>query len=135
MPIDKIKHNGTEYKITEEDSGWIVPELSSAFVTNSNSWATITKFRKVGNVVEITGTISPATELSETTTERRVFTLPEGYRPEQMHWFHCQGAVMNTCCVIVRTDGQVTLSRYGVTDKGAMPTSGIAFIQCTFLVD
>lgn len=134
MSVNKINYKGVDYEIIE-DSGWINVELTSSFVQNSNSWATKPVYRKVGNMVEIQGTISPASNISDTTSETTIFTLPEGFRPHQTLWVHQQADNMNVWTMIVRPNGIVSLSRYGITSKGAMSTSGIAFMQVTFLTD
>lgn len=132
--IDRIKHNGTEYKITEEDSGWITPELTEKFTVGALASDVVIRYRKVGNVVEINGVTSPTQDLN-TNNEHTIFTLPEGFRPDQIRYFHCQGAVMNVCLIIVRPNGTVTLSRYGINNKDTMTPSGIAFVQATFLAN
>lgn len=133
MSVNKINYKGVDYAIIE-DSEWIDLDLSPyKFTKSTSTWAVTPKYRKIGNVVEITGTISPKEALSETTTEYIVAYLPEGFRPDCTHWFHCQGAGMNVCTINVRDDGKISLSRYGIDTKGAMPTSGIGFLQCTYL--
>jgi hypothetical protein len=133
MAVNKINYKGTEFEIVE-DSGWITAELTDKFTVGALASDVVLQYRKVGNVVEINGVTSPTADI-DTNNEHTIFTLPEDYRPSRIRYFHCQGAGMNTCLIIIRPGGSVTLSRYGTTSKSTMTSSGIAFLQATFLVD
>lgn len=133
--IDRIKHNGTEYKIMEEDSGWIYPELNSAFARSYHYTEdkNMPRYRKCGNVVEINGIISPTAEFN-TSGEKEIFYLPEGFRPDRIRWFitHCDGT--HHCQILIRDNGRVSMARYS-SDNMNIGTESQIMLQVTFLID
>lgn len=56
------------------DSGWIYPTLENGW-NNSSAHASPVRYRKIGNVVYIAGSITGGTFRST------IFTLPVGFRP------------------------------------------------------
>ena len=116
------------------DSGWITAELTSSFTAYNNNTAYAPKYRKVLNQVELSGALSPASEL-EASSNTTVFTLPEGYRPTQPVYVVCQGSTKNTWLLTVKVGGTVTVSRYGTTANAVIPTTAWLPFRTTFFVN
>ena len=93
------------------DSGWIYPTLNADFKHYETTH--LTRYRKVGNQVYIQGEITPAKTIPADSTQRTVFTLPEGYRPSDRIFKICQGSGKRHWMLGVQTSGVVTHSRYG----------------------
>lgn len=133
--IDRIKHNGTEYKITEEDSGWIPATLTQYFARSYHYTEdkNMPRYRKCGNVVEINGIVSP-TQSWNTSGEKELFYLPEGFRPDRIRWFivHCDST--KHCQLLIRETGRVSIARYSSEDMNIGTESQI-MLQVTFLID
>ena len=103
------------------DSGWIDMTLASnAQIYGSGS---VAKYRKIGNVVYLTGQVKPKTEVAAGGT-LDITTLPAAYRPATEHMTICQGSSQAVWALRVMTDGTVRAERYrnGAT-TAAMTTS------------
>lgn len=93
-----------------EDSGWITAELDPAFTAYATG--DDPKYRKIGNLVEVVGTVKPTAEITGSSTQQTIFTLPEGYRPSAEIVRVCQGSMTNVWTLRVATTGEVTFERY-----------------------
>lgn len=91
-------NSSKRYKITNssyedlDDSGWKNATLTSNFNAYSNISSNTPQYRKVGNIVEIRGVVSPKSNLTGSTTGVTIFTLPTGYRPSNAIFEICQGS-------------------------------------------
>lgn len=103
------------------DSGWIEATLSSSF-TVYNSGVPV-QYRKIGNVVYIQGVIKPRSAIAGSDSGVTIFTLPEGYRPNQSLQWLCQGSSANKWLLAVHATGNVTFARYGTTSYTQATTS------------
>ena len=101
------------------DSGWQTATLSSAFQVYNNTAGYAPKYRRIGDVVYVTGVVSPTTEI---TNGAVIFTLPSGYRPSAYSAFICQGSSANRWLLNVGTNGEVNIGRYGTTESVAVPS-------------
>lgn len=120
--------------IANGDSGWITATLSSSFIAYNNNAADTPKYRKIGNIVEITGIVSPSSEISDSSVSTTVFTLPSGYLPGRNQHTLCQGSAANKFLLQVGTSGAVTISRYGTTSFASIPTSAWLPFNMTFFI-
>jgi uncharacterized repeat protein (TIGR02543 family) len=128
--------------------GWYDANLSDAdanVFTNYGS-GDAARYRRVGNVVEVRGVITPLSDIvytsSNISTEYRMFLLPPGYRPTSSVYAICQGSGAATWMLHVATSGWVTFGRYRLGDawataKAPVDNTNGAWLpfQCTFLVD
>ena len=128
--------------------GWFNANLAD---TNANIFtnygtADAARYRRVGNVVELRGVITPLSDIAYTSsnisTEYRMFLLPPGYRPTSSVYAICQGSGTATWMLHVATSGWVTFGRYRLGDawataKAPVDNTNGAWLpfQCTFLVD
>lgn len=115
----------TEYmpyqNLDMKDSGWIFPTLNSNF-TNYDTNDNHTKYRKVGNIITITGHIKTTTDLVST-SQQVIFTLPQEFRPLNEIQTLCQGSGMYHWLLTIRQNGDVTISRYGIDSQDTITTS------------
>ena len=105
---------------------WVALELDDAFVAYEENQP---MYKVTGNVVEVKGCFSPETEFISS-TEKTVFArgIPEELCPSSIRSFICQGSGMNRWLLTVETDGSLTISRYGVSECVAVPTTeGLLF--------
>ena len=94
------------------DTGWIEPELSSEFAQYSASDFYKVRYRRVGGVVHLAGTIKPTAAITGDTTQHTIFTLPVGFRPAATVDIICQGSTTCVWLLQVHYTGAVSFSRY-----------------------
>lgn len=92
------------------DSGWIRPELTSDFSDYSS--AQYARYRKIGNIVQVSGAVQPTVSIEGGIDSITMFTLPDGYRPSVNNTFICQGSGSAIWLLAISQDGVVTFSRY-----------------------
>lgn len=126
--VKNIRSDGTSGSPAESwqlvltgDTGWITATLTSSFNPYGGSSGNTPKYRKIGNVVYISGIVTPASTISSTANTTTIFTLPTGYRPPQSLTVVCQGSAMNHWALGVGANGDVTLARYGATSAVDVP--------------
>lgn len=103
----------------EHDSGWKDLPLASGFAAYDTG-SYLPKYRKIGNLVEVTGAVKPNAQIAATMTT--FATLPSGYRPTRRMWHLCQGSGSNKWHLGVSTSGEMSVDRYGTTSSGAIPS-------------
>lgn len=101
------------------DSGWIEATLGSNFNLYSSSEPV--RYRKIGNIVNIVGTVSPKSALTINADNRfTIMTLPDGFRPKQIVSQICQGSTQYIWLLqISATSGDVRLGRYRMTNASS----------------
>ena len=108
------------------DTGWIYLSLTSNFKTYDAGSASIDyrlKYRKIGNLVQITGAVSPvSTAVLAGGATVIVSTLPVGFRPTTEEVELNQGSIRNYfMCSVSPNTGNITVGRYRAGDS--YPTS------------
>ena len=137
LPIGaEIDYTGTSVPDGwEEVDGWEALTLTSAFKNYNNNSAFAPKIKIEGNVVTIKGIVSPVNDITNTSVENTMFTIPEKYRPISMPMHQvCQGSGMNRWIMIVAIGGNVTMSRYGTTEMVTAPANCWLPFTITYLV-
>lgn len=114
---EKIK-NYVNSVTGSSDSGWIKAP-TSGYASKFNFYdndeeANAVKYRKIGNVVEIIGTLHPATTaIMASGAEHDLFTLPEGFRPSHRSVVAImQGSARAIFMARALPDGIVRIGRY-----------------------
>lgn len=135
LTYDTLKLNGTDY-----DSGWKTPSLSSKLTNYNSNSSNALKYRRVGKIVDICGSVSPATTSALANGESvTAFTLPSGYRPSYTRSHVCHGSGLNIFMVQITNAGAVNISRYRSTGASSYPTSVATTswlpINITFTID
>ena len=133
----KTNNNGRSLAETNQlpnDSGWITASLGRNFTSYGGD---LPKYRKIGNIVSIVGSVKPTvSNIGENTNSYEILTLPVGYRPPIMDLVYiCQGSGICTWMMIISTNGVVSFSRYreGGRKVGASTTEWLPF-SATFMV-
>lgn len=108
-----------------EDTGWNYVTLTSAVVPYTSNETYTPKYRKIGNLVQIIGTLSPASNTNDlgSSTGATGFTIPAGYRPVIQVVSVFQGSSTAFFTVAIDTSGVATLSGYRNEDGYATPTT------------
>ena len=117
------------------DSDWVMLELDSAYKAYDEKTENLPKYKATANVVTVTGAVSPRTEY---TSSNDVVVIAKGIpaelRPATHQQFICQGSGMNRWNCSVRTDGTITMSRYGTTAATTVPTTAWIVFCCTYQI-
>lgn len=112
---------------------WTNLTLSSGFVPYGNNAANHPRYKVSGNVVTVTGTVSPATAY-QSSNDPVVFAsgIPAEYCPDYRHAFLCQGSGFNRWMLTIETDGTLSVSRYGSTGHAEVGTSAWLIFTATY---
>lgn len=133
----EVFYNGNKILTTASDTGWITATLTDGFKYYGTSPGNTPKYRKIGNMVEINGAVSPTSDIAGSITKHEIFTLPEGFRPTgYSRNYIMQGSGTNIWCLSVATNGKVSMERYrsGDTYSTANTSAWLPF-NATFFVD
>ena len=117
------------------DSEWIDLVLDDAFAVYDNTESNIPKCKGRAGIVTIQGSVSPKTEFESNNIPVVIASgIPEGMRPTEHLQFICQGSGMNRWNLTVRTDGRITMARYGTTGATTVPTTAWLVFCVTYQV-
>lgn len=119
--------------LVSADSNWHTATLSSAFKPYDNDSKLIPKYRKINNVVQVCGRVSPKSVLPGSVVSTTIFTLPKEFRPSATYQYVCQGSGKNTWLLGISNTGDVTFSRYGCTGFIDCPTNAWLSFSATFM--
>lgn len=92
------------------DSGWSNASIASNFALYGSD--SVLRYRKIGHIVQVEGTVKPATTLSGSATDLTIFTLPAGYRPSAAVVTLCQGSGACHWTLTIKANGAVCFGRY-----------------------
>lgn len=112
------------------DIDWTLLPLSSDF-QNYNVGQNELKYKRTGNVVNISGQIKPTAELDNST--HVIATLPTSISPSTSHSVICNGSSKNTF-MLSASSGELKLARYGTTTAGTVPTNAFLVVEITYVL-
>lgn len=92
------------------DSGWQNASITGSFALYGSD--SVLRYRKIGNIVQVEGTLNPTTTLAGSATNLTIFTLPEGYRPSAAIVTLCQGSGSCHWALTIKASGEVCFGRY-----------------------
>lgn len=92
------------------DSGWQNASITGSFSLYGSD--SVLRYRKIGHVVQVEGTLRPSTTLSGSATDLTIFTLPDGYRPSAAVVALCQGSGACHWTLTIKANGAVCFGRY-----------------------
>lgn len=110
----------------DEDSGWKYVTLNSVVVPYDANEGYTPRYRKIGNLVQIKGTISPSSNSNSfgSSGGAAIFTMPAGYRPSVVPITSIfQGTSTSFFAMSINTAGVATLSRYRDETGYVTPTT------------
>lgn len=119
----------TYTRLNPADSGWHTLTLASGWTAYAASQTP--KYRKVGNVVEVVGTLKPTEQIAASGAV--IGTLPKGCKPQIAQYTLHQGSGMNRWLLLADTNGNLSVSRYGTTAETAIPSGTWMPFSVTFL--
>lgn len=113
---------------------WHVGTFASPFSNYDGLAQNAPRWRKFGNVVEFHGVATVASQ--QTAGNRKLFTLPSGYRPTGITRYAgiMQGSNMNRFLLRVNTSGEVYMERYGTTSDSAIPANAWLTLTGMFII-
>ncbi len=116
----------------EGASAWKDLTLKSEFkLYDGNS---VAKYRKIGNFVEIVGTVAPTSALAGS-NGHDIAVLPSGFRPKYQVAVIQQGSGTNKWLMRVKENGTILIERYGVSSNIDIPTTAWLPFYAMFAVD
>ena len=115
-----------------EDTGWHYATLTSDFVDYESQDRL--RYRRVGKVVLITGTVTPKSSIHIGYPMVNICTLPVGYRPSSSIRQICQGSGYNRWLLQISSSGIVQMDRYGTAETD-IPNNTWLPLSCTYMVD
>lgn len=101
-------------ELTVKDTGWITATLSSSFKVYNNNTNVAPRYRRIGNIVYLTGSVSPTSNITiNVANTPTILTLPEGFRPCQS-WISqlCQGSETAVWTLYCMDTGVIRAERY-----------------------
>ena len=117
-------------------NGWITPTLGKDFALYSTGAESAVRYRRIAGIVEIRGAVTPTAAIAGSNNEYTIFTLPEGYRPDNVIRVACQGSHWYHWLLMVRPNGVVSFSRYSDGNNFLeAPTNAWLPFQLTFIAD
>lgn len=130
-----ILDTGNFYKLM--DSGWInAGSLGDNFTVYDNSDNAKVRYRKIGKVVELRGTVKPKVAITGSATNHTICTLVSGYRPSSQIIATCYGSGTYSWMLSITSGGEVRFSRYN-NGSGYVDAAVGAWLpfNVTFLID
>ena len=94
---------------TNEDTGWIYPDISGGFEAYTASWRP--RYRVKNGQVEIVGAVKPTKSVFVGQTPITIFTLPDELIPAVSVPQLCQGTLRSIWYLEVTSDGNVNVAR------------------------
>lgn len=103
-----VLDTGNFYKIM--DSGYVnvVPQSGFTIYSNGND----IKYRKTGNLVEVSGVMKPTSEIAGSDTKYTMGVLPSTCWPARPINILCQGSGIYVWMLTVTTGGEIQFSKY-----------------------
>lgn len=118
---------GGWHKISyEDDTGWQYVTLNSVVVPYDSNKGYTPRYRNIGNLVQVKGTLSPSSNSNSfgSSGGAAVFTMPSGYRPSVIPITSIfQGTSRAFFAMSINTAGVCTLSRYRDESGYVTPTT------------
>lgn len=117
------------------DGEWVKLTLNSDFKCYNDVEDNHPKYKAVGGVVTITGTVSPIVAYTSSTSPVEIASgIPQKYRSKTGIVFVCQGSGMNRWECQIKTNGTITIARYGITEATNVPNTAWLPFTCTYVV-
>jgi len=112
------------------DIDWTLLPLSSDF-QSYNVGQNELKYKRTGNVVNISGQIKPTLELDN--SSHVIATLPASISPSVSHSVVCNGSSKNTF-MLSASGGELKLARYGTASSGTVPVNAFLVVEITYVL-
>lgn len=118
----RLKYSGTwgKWIIASGSTPCKALTVSTGFATYTSSTETMKgsepQYQVSGNIVSVFGELKPTASIKTSATEIEIAgTIPERFRPGMKMSFLCQGSGSNKWLLSIKTDGNLYMSRYGIS--------------------
>jgi hypothetical protein len=118
-----------------EDTGWQDVTFKSGFSHYSDSNDYRVRYRRIGKIVELRGSVRNTNKLTANTDYVMATITDTTCRPDGWVTYVQQGSGMNKLLITIRSDGQIVVNRYGTTAYSDIPSGTWINVHTTFLVD
>lgn len=118
-----------------QDIEWTSLPLDAKFKAYNDVTANTPKYRIRGKTVEIRGVVSPKEAFSSTFAKVPFATLPSTIIPSDDLPQLCAGSNKETWTLTVGTDGNLSVSQYGLTSYGTVGANSRLAFQMTYTLD
>lgn len=118
-----------------EDTGWKDVTFKSGFSHYDTSNNYRVRYRRVGKVVELRGSVKNANKLTANTDYVMATITDTTCRPDGWVTYVQQGSGINRLLITIRSDGEIVVNRYGTTAYSDIPASSWINVHTTFLVN
>lgn len=115
------------------DTAWLDISLASTFKAYDTEQ--IPQYRVRLGTIELRGAISPLTAFSSNATRVTFGNIPTQLAPSKPIYVVCQGSGKNTWLLTVATNGELQISRYGITSYAQVETTAWLTFQTTYTID
>ena len=123
------------WQILYEDTGWKEVTFKSGFSHYSNSNNYKVRYRRVGKVVELRGSVKNTNQLTANTDYVMATITDTTCRPDGWINYVQQGSGINRLLITINNNGEILVNRYGTTSYSAIPSGSWINVHTTFLVD
>lgn len=114
------------------DTGWVGCSLGYGISRYSTSQAPV-QVRRIGQTVYLRGAVTNTTSWA---THDSIITIPEGFRPDFLNVFVCQGSSSNRFLLEVNSNGVCAATRYSnnTTMNNTVSTGSWLNFFCSWLI-
>ena len=133
--VKKWDNTWTSWKPVWEDTGWKDVTFKSGFshYLDSNNYRV--RYRRVGKVVELRGSVKNSNQLTANTDYVMATITDTTCRPDGWITYVQQGSGINRLLITINADGEIIVNRYGTTAYSNIPSGSWLNVHTTFLVD
>lgn len=133
--VKKGDNTWTSWKPVWEDTGWKDVTFKSGFSHYSSSNNYKVRYRRVGKIVELRGSVKNSNQLTANTDYVMATISDTTCRPDGWITYVQQGSGMNRLLITINNNGEIIVNRYGTTSYSAIPSGSWLNVHTTFLVD
>ena len=133
--VKKWDNTWTSWKPVWEDTGWKEVTFKSGFSHYSNSNNYKVRYRRVGKVVELRGSVKNSNQLNANTDYVMATITDTTCRPDGWITYVQQGSGINRLLITINANGEIIVNRYGTTAYSNIPSGTWISVHTTFLVD
>lgn len=133
--VKKWDNTWTSWKPVWEDTGWKDVTFKSGFSHYFDSNNYKVRYRRVGKVVELRGSVKNSNQLTANTDYVMATITDTTCRPDGWITYVQQGSGINRLLITINADGEIIVNRYGTTAYSNIPSGSWLNVHTTFLVD
>ena len=133
--VKKWDNTWTSWKPVWDDTGWKEVTFKSGFTHFSTLNNYRVRYRRVGKVVELRGSVRNSNQLTANTDYVMATITDTTCRPDGWITYVQQGSGINRLLITINANGEIIVNRYGTTAYSNIPSGTWINVHTTFLVD